>query len=353
MIELDNLHYDYSKVDSYNKPFNFIMSPREPGKTSMMWLKKIYFKWKVNKRPWIYCTRTSVEITSALIDSIADTIINKFTDDNVVLKYNKGNFKDGIVDIFINDELFFRTVSLSIPLRRIKLAVVKNIAGVLMDEYIINPKLKERYIKNEAFIIKEAYTTWRRESTGILKWYFLANPYSLFNPLFLDWKVDLKRLKRDSFYVGDNFVIHWAILNPELKEHLLKVNPLYKFDEDYQDYALDGIAINDKNIKLSSLPRKYYLRYVLLIGDRYIGIYSNPNYTEEDRFHCKYVDLSVLSKNRSIYCFSIEELVERTSVISSEERFMLQVLKTAMRTRSVTFEDINIYYLMLEVYKAL
>ena len=30
MIELDNLHYDYRPIDSYNKPFNFIMSPREP-----------------------------------------------------------------------------------------------------------------------------------------------------------------------------------------------------------------------------------------------------------------------------------------------------------------------------------
>lgn len=319
----------------------------------MMWLKKIYLRWKINKRPWIYTTRTSVEITSALIDSIADTIINKFTDDNIVLKYNKGNFKDGIVDIFINDELFFRTVSLSIPLRRIKLAVVKNIGGVLTDEYIINPKLKERYIQNEAFIIKEAYTTWRREANGILKWYFLANPYSLFNPLFLDWKVDLKKLKRDSFYVGDNFVIHWAVLNPLLKEHLLKLNPLYQFDEEYQDYALDGLAINDKNIKLSTLPRKYILKYILLVGDRYIGVYFNPNYLAENRYHCKYVNLDCLSKDRAIYCFSIEELVDRTSVVSSEEKFMLQVLKTAMRTRSVTFEDINIYYLMLEVYKAL
>lgn len=353
MIELDNLHYDYSKIDSYNKPFNFVMSPREPGKTSMMWLKKIYYPWKKDKRPWIYTTRTSVEINCALIDSIADTIINKFTDDNVVFNYNKGNFKDGIVDVFIKDELFFRVISLSIPLRRIKLAVVKNVKGVLTDEYIINPKLKERYIKNESFVIKEAYTTWRRESPGILKWYFLANPYSLFNPLFLDWKVDLKKLHRDSFYVGENFVIHWAVLSPKLKEHLLKVNPLYKFDEEYQDYALEGIAINDKNIRISSLPRKYHLRYVLLVGERYIGVYANPNYSESDRFHACYVDLSVLSRNRAIYCFSIEELVERTSVISSEERFMLQVLKTAMRTRAITFEDINCYYLMLEVYKAL
>ena len=86
-IQLDNLHYDYREIDGYNKAFNFVVSPREPGKTSMMWLKKIYLPWKRDKRPWIYLVRQSVEITSALIDSIADTIINKFTDDDIHFYY--------------------------------------------------------------------------------------------------------------------------------------------------------------------------------------------------------------------------------------------------------------------------
>ena len=352
MIELDNLHYDYSQIDGYNKPFNFIMSPREMGKTSMLWMK-VYTGWKKDKRAWIYTTRSCVEITQALIDSIADSILNKFTDDGVVFEYNKGAFKDGIVDVKIKGELFIRVVSLSIQLRRIKLAVLKNIKGVLMDEYIINPKLKERYITNEAFIIKEAYTTWRREANGVLKWYFLANPYSLFNPLFLDWNVDVSKLKIDSFYVGESFVIHYGSLNPLLKEKLLKLNPLYQFDDSYSDYALEGIAINDKNIRLGTLPRKFYLKYVFSLQGRMIGVYASSDYSNPIKFHCRYVDINELSKNRNVYCFSIEELVERTMVISSEERFMLMFFKDGMRMRKVSFEDINIYYLMLEVYKNL
>ena len=350
MKELDNLHYDYSSIDGYNKPFNFIMSPREPGKTTMAWLKKIYFKWKTNKRPWIYLTRTAVEITEAMITSIQDTTINKFTDDNVIFKYTKGSFKDGIVDVFIGDEIFFRVVSLSIPLRRIKLAVLKNIGGVLMDEYIINPKTNERYIKNEAFIIKEAYTTWRREANGMLKCYFLANPYSLFNPLFLDWNVDVSALKRDSFYVGDNFVIHWAILNPLLKEKILKENPLYQFDEDYNNYALEGVAINDSKIPLSTLPRKFQLRFVFRIMNRLIGVFYNVgNFNNSNLFHCKVIDS--ISINRDVFCFDISELVERTIVMSGEEALRMRLLKNAMRTYRCTYEDINVYYMMMEVFK--
>ena len=40
--KLDNLHYDFRPIDGYGKDFNIVISPREPGKTSMFWLKKIY-----------------------------------------------------------------------------------------------------------------------------------------------------------------------------------------------------------------------------------------------------------------------------------------------------------------------
>ena len=318
----------------------------------MMWLKKIYWQWKKDKRPWIYTTRTAVEINEALITSIADTVLNKFTDDNVKLKYNKGSFKDGIVDVFIDDEIFFRIVSLSIPLRRIKLAVLKRIKGVLTDEYIINPKTNEKYIKNEAFIIKEAYTTWRREAEGMLKWYFLANPYSLFNPIFLDWGVPVVELKKDSFYIGDYYIIHWAVLNPLLKEKILKENPLYVFDDEYNDYALEGTAINDANIPLNNLPRGFRLKHIFKLGEYYVGCYVNTNYSDTRyRYHCKMVeDVSI---RRTVYCFDLDELVNRTVVMDAEDRFNVASFKDALRTNRCKFEDVNCYYIIKEVFKSI
>jgi len=352
MVELDNLHYDFRAIDGYNKAFCFILSPRELGKTTMCWLKKIYLKWKENKRPWIYLVRKSVEISEALIDSVFDTIINKFTDDNVRPKYAKGSFKEGIVDVYIGNEIFFRIVSLGIDLRRIKLAVLKNIGGVIMDEYIIDPKTKEKYTTNEAFKLKEAYTTWRREAQGLLRVYILANPYSLYNPLFLSWNVDLSKLKRDSFYVGDTFVIHWAVLSEELREHLLEVNPLYQFDEDYNSYALDGNAINDKNIKLGKLPQNYYLKYCFKVGEKYLGVYENSLFDmTQDKFFVQIQN--TISQYRQVYCFDFNDLVEGTQILSKEERFNFSRLKDAIRTRRISFENINTYYLLLEVYEQL
>ena len=352
-IPRDNIHWTWRDLDGYNKPFIFGMSPREPGKTDCTWWEKIYSKWFYNKKPWMYVVRQSVEITEAMIQDINDTI-NKWSIDRIEFKYTKGTFKDGIVDVKIGDDLFFRIVSLSIPLRRIKLAKIPNIGGIFMDEYIIDPRSGEKYLPNEAFKIKEAYTTWRRsyEGSGFLRWYFAGNPYSLFNPLFVDWNVKIEKLRKGECYVGDMYVIKWGKLHPELKKILLEKNPLYQFDEDYNEYAMEGTAVNDKNIRLGELPANYQLQFVLRDNGKNIGIFRN-NYIEDlcDKYFCQFLD--EVSAKRTIYCFDFQDMMDRTILLSLDEREKLQRFKEAMRKRSVVFKDINVYYFIEEIYKNL
>ena len=362
MIQRDNLHYSFRSIDGYNKPINIVISPREPGKTTSMWMDKIYLPWKKNHKPWLYLVRQAVEIDDALIDSIFATNMNKFTDDNLQPIYKSSSFSDGIVDIFLEEThiqdnkevkekfLFFRIVSLNIKMYRIKKAILRNVAGVFMDEFIINPKFNEKYLPKEFERLEEAYSTWRREADGVLKIYFCGNPYSLFNPLFVGLKVDISKLKRNSFYVGDGYVIHWAILNEELKKSILEKNPFYKFDEEYSNYAVDGCAVNDENIKISKQPRNFYLQFVIKIDNKYIGIFKN-NYIEhlEDKYYCKFLD--EVSAKRTIYCFDFSEMVERSILVSLDERYKLQKFKEAMRKRTISFDDINVYYYCEEVFK--
>lgn len=348
-IQFDNIHWNSRRIDSYNKDINFVFGPREPGKTTFMWVKKIYAEWKRDKRPFIYIVRKSVEINEALISSIFDVNINKFTDDNVEPKYNKGSFKEGIVDVFIGNDVFFRIVSLNIDLRRIKLAILKNARGSYMDEYIINPRNGEKYLKDEWYKLKEAYTTWRRECEGRFKMWFTANPYSLYNPIFVGLDVDLTKLKKGEILVGPYWAIEWVVLSPELKTWLLEKNPFYQFDEDYSDYALEGTAINDKNIKLSSLPKDFYLQFIFRYEGKDIGIYRNRNILQdENRFYCS--EITDYSKAKTVFCFNFEDIVGNSALLSYEDRLRFASLKKALAKNKVVFSSIPIYYLIVEIY---
>lgn len=367
IIPRDNFHMSWRSIDGFNKAINIFISPREPGKTDTTWWEKIYSNYVRDSKPWLYLVRQVIEISEAMIQDI-ENIINKWSIDKVELEYTKGSFKDGIVDIKIKGKLFVRIVALSIALRRIKLAKIPNIAGIFMDEYIIDPKSQEKYIPNEYFKIKELYTTYRREyqGSGMLKMYICGNPYSLFNPMFVGLNVDVAKLKKDEYilqedgsykfihhiYIGDEFAIEWGVLHPRLKEWILERNPFYKFDEEYNEYALEGMAVNDRNIKLAKLPKNFYLSFVFRVQGKYIGIFQN-NYVEdlEDRYFCRFLD--TLSASRSAYCFDLGEMVDRTILVALDERMKLQRFKEAFRKRLVSFEDINVYYYLEEVYKNL
>ena len=59
------------------------------------------------------------------------------------------------------------------------------------------------------------------------------------------------------------------------------------------------------------------------------------------------------SANREVYVMSLDELVERSVLLSLEERLKLLKFKDAFRKRAIVFEDINCYYLLTEIYKIL
>lgn len=353
MIEkMDDLHYSFRSIDGYNKPFNFVVSSRDAGKTTTLWVKKVYDNWKKNHKPWLYLVRNANEIIEPLLDDII-LPINKFRDENAKFIYNRGDLESSILDVKMKDGdseyLFIRILALSTKLRRIKLSKIKNIAGVCMDEYIIDPNSGEKYLKGEEMKIKEIYTTYERECDETMKVYFLGNPYSLFNPVFLWLGVDTNKLREGVTLVGEQYVVECYKLTEELKQYILSKNPLYKFDESYKTYAFDGKAVNDMNIRTGPFPSGFILRFVVRINKINIGVFqNNSNIYSPDRFYCK--EIQGFSNDREIFTFDFSDLVDRCILISLDERRKLQYFKDSFRRRNVVFSNINIYYLIEEVY---
>lgn len=355
MVERDNLHFNFRTIDGYNKPINIVISAREASKSTSFNLDKAYFKWKKDGTTILYLVRQVVEINEALITSIQDNIINKFTDDNVKFQFSKASFRDGIVDIKIDNKLYMRVLALSIPLRRIKQALLKDIGVIVFDEFIINQRTGEKYLKNESFKISEIYTTYARErqdKTQALKMYFLGNPYSLMNPVFMWLGVDTQKIKFGQCLVGEDYVIQWYALKEELKAKILKDNPLYKFDEFYKSYAFDGQPVLDKNIKLEpNVPSRYNLRFLFRIESKFIGVFQN-NYWEDgaDLYYCQFISDADVSKRKTAYCFDFGELMTGTALISKDDIYKFNKFKIAMRKRQVAFQSIDCYYLVEEIY---
>ena len=142
MIERDNLHYTFRRIDGYDMAYNFVISAREPGKSTNFFVEKAYPLWKRHKAPLLYIVRNIVEITEGMLTTIQDVILNKFFDDNVKFQYSKASMRDGVVDVKINGELFMRVEALSITLRKIKQTILHNVSFIVFDEFEIKQGVK-------------------------------------------------------------------------------------------------------------------------------------------------------------------------------------------------------------------
>lgn len=352
MIARDNIHFNFRKIDGYNLPFNFVISEREAGKSTAVWLDKAYKGFVENGWTTLVIRRKVVHITKAYIDDIAQ-IINKFTDDKIQFQYSQSTLKEGIVDIYINEKRFMRVCALSIDITALKSLVLRDLKYIIFDEFICNQRaFGEKYLSAEATKFMEVYNTFRRESEG-LKCYFLGNPYSLYNPYFMFFNVDSSKLQRGAIITDKkSYVIQCYEITPELRAKILEENPLYQFDNAYTKYAFEGKNVNDLNIIIKDkLPPSFKLIYVFKTASKYIGLYRASIWEENEIiYYAQFVDGDKISKRRDIICFDFGELVDRAIILSPEERYKFQKMKDAMRKRLIAFASIECYYLLEEIY---
>lgn len=351
-MELDNIHYSFNSIDGYNKPFNFIVSPREDGKTTSFLVRKSYPRFKKTQQPTIILRRYTTDITDAYIQSLED-VINKFSVDKIKLNFKHGLKKEGVVDVLINKVVFFRIIAINNPISRIKSLFLANAAFLFFDEFICNTRLGEKYLKAESFKVKEIVNTFQREADN-LRSYFCGNPYSLYNPYFVDFGIDPKKLIKGTVITGANWAAERHILNPLLIEKIKEHNPLYSSTKDdaYERYAVEGEATNDSNANiLDSCPANFSLYVSFRIDNKIISVYENNEFNFSLRFWIGYN--KSIGNRRFAYCFDFNNLNENSILFSREDKFKLNRLKQAIRTRLAAYESLEISYLMEEIYQCL
>lgn len=212
-IAKDNIHYNTRHTDIYNKPFNFVISPREPGKSTAVTGLKVYDMWLHHHRPSLIIRRRIADMDESYIEDLIKPV-NKFKHPYQRLTpiFKKTDLKSGIVDVYVEDSkgikrFYCRVQALSIPNARGKSRVIEDLGLIVFDEYLINPMQGEKYLDGELTAFRELYNTYYRDARDRghqVKCWFLGNPYTVFNPFHLWLQIPLQKIKSGCFLVGPN-----------------------------------------------------------------------------------------------------------------------------------------------------
>lgn len=348
----DKIHYFFNRLDGYNKAFNCVVASRESGKTTAWELDKCFYMWQKTKRTTMIINRNISDITTAYIQTIEDDINDFLPDDSkIIIDYNVSDIPKGVVSLFISGILFGMVVALSCKVNRLKKIKLKNIGVIIFDEFIINPEFKETYLPNEVDRFKELYNTQLRAyaGKGTLKVYFIGNPYSRYNPYFLEWGAPLEKILPGTVISGDNWAIESYRICDELYAILKAKNPLYMRDDEYTQYALNGASVNDNGINIIKSVNNFKLFIVCSVGNRLIGIFKNQKDDEKIKYHCEPIKYDNI--NRDIYVFNIEDLLNGNTILfSPSDSLKFVYFRLAYRKNKISYSDIATFYDVKEIY---
>jgi hypothetical protein len=357
-IAFDGLHYNISKLDSYNKKWNFCWSPRELGKTTAIDVQKIYKLYKENGWPSVILFNMAADMTEAQVLSMENTI-NKFKGREVHLRVKKDC---GTIWVIYDDSgsesrIFCIYASVGAPIRRLKGLNLGPIGCIVYDEFMVNTKVGEKYPTELAFRIKEIYKTFVRECRPrLLRIYCMGNPYSRYHPLFVALKVNINDIQKGKTLVGDNYVIDAAVLSEELKKSILENDPSHEFDDPYERYAFEGDAINDDEINIAEKqPENYRLKTVFKVNDRYLWVYKGDVELLELIHYARYwmrTSSEKPGKRQDIICVDFSSLVQNGALASLYKGYF-DNLKANIAANQVLYESPEAYYLAQLVYQVI
>lgn len=375
MVVRDKIHLDLSKPLGYHVDLKIVISPRSCGKSTDFW-NFAYKKYRQGLHTLVI-RRQPVCITTTYIKDI-ERSINKFARRPINLCFNKGDCKEGIVDVYVGDDirdkkkkLFFRVIAASLPTDRVKSSAIDKLCAILFDEFILNTRQGEKYLLNEVFRYKEIYTTYIREAVGEVQCFFFGNPYSLYNPYFAWLHIPVQEIHEGCFLTGKVDGFSWLLwcfkMSDELKAFIQAQNPLTKIEDEYTKYAFDGRAINDQNIVIiEKQPQNFKQRFIFkLEKQKYMIVYGFDYFKEDGQsitekllariakydYWCEIVQ--EVQTSQTIACFDFQAIEDGTYLLRPSDRAQYTNMLNAFRFHKIAFKTLEAGYLMEYIYEQL
>ena len=163
--ERDNLHYMVSEDDGFDTDCVFVLSPREPGKTTSIILDKVYGSYKKYGLPSVVLVNHAADVTEAYLASFEETV-NTFKGYEIHTKYPTSASQGGVTIIKDKEtnEPWIYVVSMNTPKTRLKRLNLGKVALMWYDECNVDVNIGEKWPDNLSSKWNELYTTLARNS---------------------------------------------------------------------------------------------------------------------------------------------------------------------------------------------
>lgn len=284
---MDNksLYYDYSRIDSYNGFWNFILTNRGLGKTYGA-LKKCIKNFKKDGSQFMYVRRYKTELKNK--DKFFDAVQKEFPKDDFKVFGNNG---------YCNGKPMVHFVALSTS-QDLKSVPFPFVTTIIYDEFLTNSKFK-KYIPDEVEVMADLVETVNRfrevEGSKPVRIYFLANNISLVNPYFRFFNCIPKNEKRFNTYKNGLIVIE-RFANEEFREkkHETVMGKLFE-GTNYASYMIDNTSLKDDDTFIQKKkPKNAEFLFSIMYKGKETGIWISYS---EGIWHCNSTIVTT-SKNR-------------------------------------------------------
>jgi len=345
-MEMLPIYLNLRALNGYNRPINCVLSARSCGKTTLIWNELALKKGGV----LVYLVRDVNEINTLLETKVRETI-NKFSSSRVrvVLRKKPSDF---YANIEIDGALKVWVFSLKVNTDKLKGIMIGKVNYLVLDEFIVNERQGNKYIKAEGFRFKEIWSTLSRENPK-MKAYLFGNPYSIYNPYFVEFNFDVRKIHLGKIATNDKMAVYYFAPSPALLNRIKDENKLLSDNENdrYSQFALYGKQINDSNIPVSPImPQHFTLRLAFKIEGKMLGVYRTTNFFEEYKYYLSYL---IGSTSKEVITLDKCDLEKGEVLYSSSLRSKLSGLEVAYNHHQILYETIEANHAFERIYELL
>lgn len=355
MIKLDKLHINFRYLDGFKKLYNLVFCERDAGKTQQLEYVKFYKEIKKGYRV-VILKRKKEDIASTTLNNICNRI-NQYLPINSQIELKGTGYDTGICWITMKqNKLKYKNCACLIWLKKdeqdLKSLCLQRVRNVIMDEYIVNPVTGEHYINGEMQKIECLIGTLNKyKENARLRVYLCGNPYTKYTPFCLNKNIDTNKLLPGKTLKGNDYIIWCYRIKEKLKEYLLKNNPLYEYNDEYKNFALNGVYINDKKINIITNLNHFKLYTVLYYNDKYLGIWLNHSINKNILYAVNILDnQTVNTTKKRFYCFQLYDVNKKCVLIDKDNNYIFNFLRQALRSGKVGFLRAECFHLINEIF---